>query len=1022
MGQENSFITMMEKMSVLSKNSVELLAKLNDVVSSSDNTITVNVEEGDGSVSQYQLPSVGYLKNQIDVANANIKKLSGLDGDNSVVVTDTNSSKKIVSVDISREPRQIDSVNSVTSFVQSNNWFFEGLINPLLSVDIDLNGKVGENVNKVLSRRYIVEFERDFDGTLTANGQASLTDFQNKFLGKNNFTVNEFLKWLTNATNYGVLNRANPDYYMDEQVFDLNFKEVTYKGYYSVMKIETDTVNSKVWYHLNTLNYYSKDGSKNIIAVGDILALAREGKYSKYKVNEVNTSSSLFRLALERVEGYDPVPVGTNVLEYYADLKSQKTVNISIGFDEYDVIFVRPINTSNYVMGSTWSKGTAFYTNDLVLDTDSSVGLNDFYVKNVLDYGQVLEDMVKKRIPSNIGSKPNKPVFGADNFKVVQINKHLTDTKNLETLNKLHSQKNTSKAKLSQIQEAITEKNRELNTKTYSSVAEKNKAQNELNKLVSDRESESKLYASLVSQIVNSGTDSTVAPKYRVRGFWSIPDPIIKSGYKNQEVIGFEVQYRYSSKLNNDNKTEGFTVTENNVNVNGYYSNWQPYKTDVRKRSYNSSTGEWYWETEDISDADTPNINQLDIPIQADEKVEVKIRSISEVGYPETPLYSDWSDIATINFPEELKDALGNNDSIMKEATQEEMRVNFDNDLASRGIIDHVDESFYNNDKYVAHTDVTIATSFKDSNGNSLMLFDYLKLLNDKITALEESIKRAKGELKVTLFKGVNGTKIENNSKTNITIYADDYADVVSDFGSGKTFNNNVYLVQDYILEFQNVATENALGLLVSNNPVSTKNTLVPSYVDDVGEIKSLKNQKTYIKLNTLSFENDELYDGTSSMWYTSTTDDSVIPNDVLISSNKNLGGQVISNINNPDLWYFDLNKSPMPVGKVRTDTNGVVKNTSIFGATVHPVLDLVDISAVMTVKELNAGDIVRVPINVYFKMDVNQVNSSNITILRTDTVLKLSKKVRFEVNLENSEKPFSFQVNFNMLRHKQFN
>ena len=62
-----------------------------------------------------------------------------------------NTSKKIKSVDLNREPAQIANLNLVTSFGQGNNWFFESLMNPLLSVGIDLSGQIDENVNKVLS-------------------------------------------------------------------------------------------------------------------------------------------------------------------------------------------------------------------------------------------------------------------------------------------------------------------------------------------------------------------------------------------------------------------------------------------------------------------------------------------------------------------------------------------------------------------------------------------------------------------------------------------------------------------------------------------------------------------------------------------------------------------------------------------------------------------------------------------------------------------------------------------------------
>ena len=1023
MNQKNSYISLLEQIALMNKNSVEIVSKLSDVVSSDQNSISVNFVESDGSTTNYQLPSVGNLQRQITVANSNIKKLAGLQADNSVIIIDGKSTRKIQAVDINREPKQIQTINGVTTFSQNNNWFFEGLMNPLLTVNLDLSGKVDDYVKKILSRRYIVKFDKNADGTLTTAGQSSLTDFTNKFLNKNNFTITEFLNWLTLSTNVGVLNRTNPDFYMDEEMFDLNLKEIQYKGYFSVMKIESDRLNNKLWYHLNTLDYFAKDSSKRSLAVGDTLTLAKSGSFSKYQIIEINTSNSLFRVSLEIVEGYDPIPVGTNVLEYYSDLSSQKTVEISIGFDEYDVIFIRPINTETYIIGSTWSKGMSFYSNDLVLDTDSNVGMNDFYINTVSDYGQLLEDLVKQKIPTTQASTPNKPVMNSANFKVVQINSHLTDSKDNDNLKKLHSQKNSSKAKIQQIQESITEKNKELHTKVFKSQADKSKSSNELQKLISSLESETKLYASINSQIVNSTNITSSDPKFSVRGFWNMPDPIIKSGYKPQEVIGFEIQYRYSSKFGTENKIEGFSVASDTTSTKstGYYSNWISQKTDIRKRSYDSSKGEWYWVIEDISNADTPNINQLDISIKADEKVEVRVRSISEVGYPDVPIFSDWSDLLTMEFPEELKDTLGQNQFIMNQAVQDQIISNFDSQLSSKGINNHVSESVFVNEKYISHTDKTIQTSFKDVNGNSLLLFDYLKLLNDKISALEESIKRAKGELKVTLFKGVNETVISNASNIPITIYCDDYATLSGTTSyNNRKYLNNVYSIQDYFIEFKNVSTDNPLGILtkelskiitdlspqqfgISNS--HKKN--VPTFLDSVGTIYNVESNTYTPFINLLNRQNgnnnliydDIAFDGTSGVTKTDVAVTALTKNDL------NIGSTLMSsNILADEYWY----------------KTGI---GSKFGATVHPTVDFKDISNTNTetIKILNANNIIRIPINIYFKYDLSSINNSLFSVSGSTTSPTLSKKLRFHIELENGSKPFEFQLNFNLVQYRQF-
>ena len=1029
MAQKNSFISLLEQIAQLNKNSVEVITKLNDVVASDKNSVSVNYQGDDGRVSKFELPTVGWLKKEIDIANSNIKKLATLEGDNSVVIIDqNNSSRKIKSIDLTREPDQITQLAVSTSFKQNNNWFFESLINPSLTVELNLSDQINDNVHKVLSRRYIVKFERDADGNLTANGSTSKTSFDNTFLNKNDFTIETFLTWMNNPTNYGVI-KTDENLYKDEQYFDINYKEINYKGYFSVLKLERDDVNNKLWYHLNTLTYYDRNGGSRILATGDVLSVTSKSSFSKYRITEVNTSNSNFRIMVERIEGYDPIPIGISVLGYYSTVTSQNAVNISIGFDEYNVIFIKPINTETNVICSDWSKGMCFYSNDLVLNTDSNVSMSDFYINSVYDYGVLLYDMVAKKIPSQYASKPNKPTLLTDNFKVVQINKHLTDTKDLKTLKKLHSQKNSVKSKLSEISDSITQKNMELNTKVFKSIAEKSRSQNELNKLIMKQESDTKLYSSYVNQITNSTVETNADPKFRVRGFWEMPSPIIKSGYKPQEVIGFEIQYRYGSKIGNDNTTDGFELKSNTNSVSvsrkktAYFSQWNTYKTDIRKRTYDEATGKWTWEIEDVSDADTPNINQLDISIQKSEKIDVRIRSISEVGYPDAPLFSDWCDVLSIDFPEELNDITGENQFIIKEATQEEISVNFDNNLSSKGITKHVSESFYVNEQYFGHSDKTISTSFKDAFGNTLSLFDYLKQMNDKISALEESIKRAKGELKVTLFKGTQETEITNGSIINVVINCEDYMISSTGFTSQhikKSFQNNVYLVNDYYLEIENIATENDLGLFsskllsdfgLSNLPNQNK----PTLLSDDGALYTQHDYQYMWLADNANVDGTlyTLYNGDISNMNLNTkalTDDFKNIGNVLQSPTKLLDSSVAGT-----LWWSNVN---IPAE---------------FGATVHPYIqtknpgDAANETNLLVDKNSNGIHIVeaqkteKVPLQIYFKPNVNNDNNLDFSVTTTTTPKILKKAVKFHIDEESSNRPFEFTVVFKLIRHRQF-
>jgi len=1023
MTQKNSFISLLEQIAILNKNSVEIITKLNNVVSSTDSNVSINYLNQNGEQSIFNLPTVGYLKKEIDIANTNIQKLASLDNNESVFITDGNSSKKIKSIDLNREPKQIPTLDIVSSFSQKNNWFFESLMNPLLTVNINLAGKIDEPVKKILSKRYILQFEKDSDGNYTSAGLTSLNDFSTKFLYKNSFSITNFETWLNNPTNTGVLNTDNENLFIDEQLFDVNYKEVNYKGYFSVLKIEKDTLNKKLWYHVNSLTYYDRDGGESTLAVGDILSINKKSSYTRYKILEVNTSSSLFRLNLERFEGYDPVGIGTNILEFYSSLSAQQTVNVTIGFDEYNVVFMKPINTETSIIGSTWSKGMAYYTNDLTLDTDDNVSIPDFYLSSVYDYGALLKDLVIKKIPSSVGKIPNNPTLLTDNFKVVQINKHLTETKDKITLKKLHGQKNSVKTKLNQLNDAIIEKNRELNTKNFKSIAEKSQSQNELDKLITKQESETKLYTSYVNQINNTKTETISNPKFRIRGYWSIPDSIVQTGQKVQNVIGFELQWRYGSKYGTENITEGYETKETNINFGsttsspqyltetGYFSNWNKLLTDVRERTYDEITNQWIWEIQDISDADTPNINQLDIAIQRTEKVEIRIKSISEVGYPDTPLYSDWSNLLTIEFPDDLNDVLGENEFILKEASQEEIRVQFENELNAKGINKHVQNSFYVNEEYFAHDDKKLATSFKDSFGNTLSLFDYLKLMNDKITNLEEAISRAKGELKVTLFKGTRETVINNGAHIQDSIECQDYmiettnTQVVGE----KEFENNVYMISDYYLKFENIATQNPLSLLTDKlitdiTDISSIPDEQPSFIDQNGDIFNQMNNQFIWLLS------DAVVGGSGVTLYSNIIA-STYDENTLNSPNTNYSQHII---NKPLLTDSNW--------KITSPIYGYVK----LGATIHPKInnstsnDLVDKNN-DGVHLIDAQSEFIIPLNLYFKSDIGETITEITIDTLNDTSEKLSKSLRFMTEPENSARSFDFTLTFEFNRFKKF-
>jgi hypothetical protein len=1021
----------MEQIALLNKNSVEIMTKLNDVVQSQKSTVDVQViSDTKGTKTTVSLPTVGNLKQQIDIANTNIKKLAGIGGIPMYMI-DGKATKKIKSIDLNREPYPINSINTVKQFNSDNNWFFESLMNPLISVNIDLSAQIEDNVHQIESQRYIVSFEKDNNGNLTTRGLASLNDFRDKFLNRNDISMQDFLSWCKNPLNLGVINNVYPENNMDQQIFQINYKTIKFFGSFDVLKIESDTLNNKVWFHLNTLDYYDITNNKTLtLAIGDQIVLNNRDSSTRYQIKDVSTAYSNFRVTLERVEGYDPIPIGQNILTFYSDLDSEKSVKITIGFDEYNVVFVRPINTDNLIKSQEWSKGMSFYTNDLVLNTDTNINMVDYYISTVYDYGALLKDLVVKKIPSSHGVIPNTPALEQDNFKVVQINKHLTDTEDSKTIKELHAQKNNIKSQLAQINDAIIEKNKELNVTTYKSIAEKSKSQNELNKLIVEQESKTKLLTSIISQITSTSSEPKPEGKFRVRGFWSMPESQIVQGYQPQEIIGFRVQYRYSNKNGKDNPTESYNlstpVVVDNSSQNqslifqqsstsetqtqkvaqlttGYFSNWNEFKTDIRKRIYDSSTNQWYWEIEDVSDADTPNINQLDISIQANEKVEIRIKSISEVGYPDSALESDWSTTLTVEFPDDLKNVLSDNEFILKEATQEELRVQFENELNAKGLITHIQESFYVNETYFAHTDQNLATSFKNQYNETVSLYDYLKSLTDRIATLEEIIARAKGELKMVLVRGTEEIEISPNSNINITVDCEDYG---SKSGVTRTYYNDIYTIADFSLKFMNIATSSPLGFLshrtYTDTTITPANTFYKYPYDlapwvDSDNVLNPQSNNQFVWFQD-SNNNVKIYSGTTG------------------SVDSDFSVLLTHNTLNPGLIGTGATLSLL--------AHSWTGATSGLCCCVYPYLttlnNLID-SGQQEMKTINGGTNFVIPINIYFRF--NDLSSALYSAPTTTTTpAKITRTLKCFLETETSTQPIEFTIIFNLNQYKTTN
>jgi len=789
MDTQNSLNSILRQFTQMNTNALETFERINQAVTTQDESITVSIdlfgapdEDGNTTIKTYQIPSFGFLNKEIKRLENNIKSLSGIGTANATVQLPDGSFQRVITKKLKTPANDLTAVDLPTTFETTDNDFFEDFLNPLLTVKFDVSGQIDVDTERVLVKRFIFPAEDDF--------APSYFDDNFKDLEELNYetVLNDIISDGVNIT-------------IDEQVRDLPFKSTQYYGGFDVIKVENvsktfivdgeEVTRTVKLFTLNKLTY--SDGEKTLkdteaLSIGDSLLVNSGNNSTRYEI--INIYSGTSQLELKLIEGFDSVTIGSNVLNIYKNLDSSVNISINVGFNERQIVFFKAIDPSSKIIAENWSPGTGFYSNELTIeDADGSTStLAAYYRNNVADFGQFIKSLKEDFIPpATVGIIPDPVELISTNFSVVQVNTHLTSNDAFDSIKKLSSDKTNVLESIKKLDDTITSKRSEIATKKYTSKIEQNKDKNNLNSLIEKRSAESKLYTSIVNQIQSISTDQNVlevSPKYRVRGFWTIPEAKDNEDTLPQEIIQFKIQYRYVSSSGKTSNIEQIPFETNGQTTTASFSNWNQYETPVRKRLRDSVTGKYIWVSESVEDGQEINFNQLDIPINLGESVEIRIKSISEAGYPSNPLESDWCEVVKIDFPEGLLDT-SNVINLIEENSKETTFVKLIEELESKGFYEHIAQAFIANENYFAHGARDISSGFLSGEQTPITLFDKLIDLQKEIDTLRETIQNAEGELTVSLVDE-DGTVNQIEANQTAKVFAGYYTDEVADLNIKK--------------------------------------------------------------------------------------------------------------------------------------------------------------------------------------------------------------------------------------------
>ena len=766
MAENNSIQTLLPELLRLFNNSLESFEKVNQAITSSRDSVTVNIQNNDGTNARITIPSFGYLKNSVDRLNTNINTLTNFNDASSSIRLPDGTFRKLVLAKLPTEALDLTQLNSINQFNVKPNWFFEELINPLLYISFNITGQAPIDTERAIVQRYILD----------TNSQSKINFFQNQYNGNSSINYNTFLQEIV---------QKNISYVLDEAVVDLPPRDKRYSGNFSVIRIGeesvTETVNGveqttiQKLYKLNKIFYTDSEADFDDtvqLAVGDSLEVISTPIDTRYTVTQIDASTNSVIVRLQ--EGSRTISIGADVLKIGSILNNLLEVDVTVGFNERCVTFIKPIDPDSKIPAVNWSPGSGFYTNDLstINASGTQQSLADYYQQNAVDFGRYLLSFAQDKIPtSREGLIPNAPVLSSNDFTVSLINGQVSNSDVIVQLQDLNNQKNTIQSTLTELNVAIAQSRTKIQTTNYSTEVERDADRNALQGLITERSSQAKLYASVVTEIDSSAQDNSVrsiSPKYRVRGFWAMPAEKSAAATGVQDIIKFAYRYRYLSADGAANPVDQFTFTDGSGTSQGAFSNYVQVESILRPRTKNAITGLYEWTVIDDDNADSININQLDIPIRKGEQVEIQARSISEAGWPSNPLLSPWSPAVLVEFPADLSsdNAI---ESIVAQNIEDLAKVSLEEDLEAKGINTHLSSSFIANETYFAHSSPVIASGFLSENQTPIDLFSKLTAMQNQLDLFAEILNNTQGEIATTLIDDQgNVTNLRKNSVSRI--------------------------------------------------------------------------------------------------------------------------------------------------------------------------------------------------------------------------------------------------------------
>ena len=982
------------QLQTLTKKNLEILTAINDSFYTKNEHISASV---DGKT--YVVPSFLSLENKINALQDSFNNLVNVPSTGEAYFNFDGSSQSIEMRGFNCAPDKL-SLTPPTTYGTKSNDIFKDFLSPCPYVNFDLTS-IPDDITTVNVKKVVPS-------------SAELTDRFKEFLGDGvsvSKSWSDVYKILQNYT-------EDIDYVEYDTTMSLPTRQPVGSAQYVISSVVSDEIDDNLdeiitlklrsdfsgvsggSNYTGTLTYklFDETIEKNLRA-GDCLVTYNNS--TKLEITEVRplTNTIIVKVLngeyLNLAESNGDNIQDLSVLKFFseANLNDTKYVQVPLEEDQYIFVAVAALNNRLRVQ-APWGDGVVINTYELLKDDEK---FSTYYTNNVKNIGDVLYEITSmmsntlmKYSSDEYSSMTSiKPVIDIDidktsNLQVVQINKHLDDSESVKNIRTLYSQKKQYSTELTSIQTDIDRINEELSSISFddttgqrsaltAGLSSNNKRKNELTTSL----------AKIMDDIASAANSSEIPlenAKYRIRGYYGYNELINRLDIVKDHIKGIDVWYRYK----NVNKETGNALS---IDDNFVFSDWVKMDSFDLDRVSSYSDGAYKFSLETPNDKkNEPSFNQIDIPISQGETVDIRLRVLYDFGAPFVKVYSAWSDIINIVFPEEYAKDVQILD-IISENNNDIETNRFTNILAEEGIPDHVGDSIQDQDITYYHKPESISSGFYTAERRIIPLKDKLTELDNYIQILRDEVEGTNSSaLKVTAEIGQTSTTLTENTSNIISLAG--YDEIVSD--------NSVDSDGSYMVNDNKVTT--IMNLKITNSSSHT----IKLYPVFPGPRACTINSYTYKPIT--GYVDSDVDEGRGGVWIMKQNQEN--------AEEQSCNQFITFRIN--DVWtsqkyYADLSETQDYTGSLlASDLDDIgPKDSNTAGMWVYPLVNstfslCTDSDATNSYYILNADESIVIPISIIYNMN------------DTDDGSSITKTMSFDVRTSLYQDPINYTFSIN--------